>query len=83
MGNDSEKNCIENQNTYFTFNNVFFEHRAVYEIVWKNIVERGRPQMTIQCLLDTEVFKHTLRICNMYCFSTATMVARTRFIVTL
>ena len=25
----------------------FFENRAVYEIMWKNIVERGRPQMTI------------------------------------
>ena len=26
----------------------FLENRAVYEIVWKNIVERGRPQMTIR-----------------------------------
>jgi len=26
--------------------NVFF-NRAIYEIVWKNIVEPGRPQMTI------------------------------------
>ena len=25
----------------------FFENRAVYEIVWKNFVERGRPQMAI------------------------------------
>ena len=25
----------------------FFENRAVYEKMWKNIVERGRPQMTI------------------------------------
>jgi len=25
----------------------FFENRVVYEIMWKNIVERGRPQMTI------------------------------------
>jgi NADPH-dependent 7-cyano-7-deazaguanine reductase QueF-like protein len=25
----------------------FFENCAVYEIMWKNIVERGRPQMTI------------------------------------
>jgi len=29
------------------FNNFFFLNRAVYEIVWKNIVERGRTQMTI------------------------------------
>ena len=25
----------------------FFLNRAVYEIVWKNIAERGRPQMAI------------------------------------
>jgi len=43
--------CRENQNTHFMFNNLslffFFENRAVYEIMWKNIVERGRPQMII------------------------------------
>jgi hypothetical protein len=27
------------------FNNVFFESRAIYEIMWKNVVEMGRPQM--------------------------------------
>jgi len=26
---------------------LFFEHRAVYEVKWKNNVERSRPQMTI------------------------------------
>jgi hypothetical protein len=25
----------------------FFENRAVYQTMWKNIVERGRPHMTI------------------------------------
>ena len=25
----------------------YFKNRAVYEIMWKNIVERGRPQMTL------------------------------------
>ena len=29
------------------------------------------------CMLDTEGYKHTLRICSIYFFSTATMVART------
>jgi hypothetical protein len=33
-------------NTDFVFRN-FFENHAVYEIMWKNFVERGRPQMTI------------------------------------
>jgi len=27
---------------------LFFFNRAVYEIMWKNIVERGRPQMAIK-----------------------------------
>ena len=26
------------------------ENRAVYDIMWKNNVERGRPQMTIWCM---------------------------------
>jgi hypothetical protein len=30
------------------------------------------------CMLDTKAYKHTLRICNTYCFFTAKMVARTR-----
>jgi len=27
------------------YNVLFFENRAIYEIMWKNVVERGRPQM--------------------------------------
>jgi hypothetical protein len=29
------------------FNNFFFEKRAVYEIMWKNIVELDRPRLTV------------------------------------
>jgi len=29
------------------FNNFFSENRAFYEIMWKNIVQPDRPQMTI------------------------------------
>jgi hypothetical protein len=35
------------------------------------------------CMMDTYGYKHTHTICNTYGFSTATMVARTRLIVTL
>jgi len=35
------------------------------------------------CMLDTEVYECTLKIINTYCFSTATMVARTHLNVTL
>jgi hypothetical protein len=31
----------------------FFENRAVHDIMWKNIVERGRSQMTIWCVCIT------------------------------
>jgi len=44
MKNVSDKSCRENQNTHFIFNNFFFpENRVVYEIMWKNIVQPGRP----------------------------------------
>ena len=44
MRNVSDKSCRENQNTHFVFNTFFFffENHAVYEIMWKNIVERGQ-----------------------------------------
>ena len=43
-----QKSCRENQNTYFMFSNLFFfENRSIYEIMWKNIVDPGRPEVTI------------------------------------
>jgi len=45
--NISGKICRDNQSTHFVFSNFFFfENRAVYETMWKDAVERGRPQMT-------------------------------------
>jgi hypothetical protein len=48
MKNFSEK-FLEKIKALFMFNNLFFVffNRAVYEILWKNIVEPGRPQTTI------------------------------------
>jgi len=46
MKNVSDKNCRENRNKHFTFNNFFSENLALYEIMWKNNVELGRPQIT-------------------------------------
>jgi hypothetical protein len=44
-----KQSCRDNQKTYYTFifNNFVFENHAVYELIWKNTVERDRPQMTI------------------------------------
>jgi len=65
----------------------FFENRAVYEIMWKNVTERGRPQITIWRLCTAcwipKAKHYTHKFCNIHCFSTATMVARTSLNVTL
>ena len=60
------------------------ENRAVYKIMWKSIVDREKPQMTIQygaCALHAgwliQERMHTVRIFNCYWFSTANMVTRT------
>ena len=46
MRNVSDKSCKKNQNTHFVFSNFFPENRAVYEIMWENVVEQDRPQTT-------------------------------------
>ena len=47
-----------NQNIRYALNN-FFKYSAVYETIWKSIVEPGRPKMTIwstpiACLLSLQ-----------------------------
>jgi hypothetical protein len=44
--NVSEKN-IKKIETRISCLITFFDNRAVYELMWINIVERGKPQMTI------------------------------------
>jgi hypothetical protein len=46
MRNVSAKSCEESQHTQLC-SIIFFEDRAFYEIMWKNIVESGRYQITI------------------------------------
>jgi hypothetical protein len=44
----SDKSCRENQNKHFVLSKfLFLENPAVYEIMWRNTVERGRPQTTV------------------------------------
>jgi len=62
-------------------------NHAVYEIMWKNVVEWGSLQMTIwskriTCWIPKATNTHS-RMWNTSCFSTATMFAWTRLIVTL
>jgi len=46
MRNVSKKNCRRNQNKHSIFI-FFFENRAIYEIMWKNIVEPDKSHVTI------------------------------------
>jgi len=78
-----DKRCRENQNTRFAFSNFFFfDNRAVYEIMWKNIVERaGHRWQYGACALRAGYLRLQLKLYNTHCFSIATMVARTRLLV--
>jgi len=70
------------------FNILFSKNHAVYGTMWKNTVLPDTPQKTIlltriACRIPKATNTHTLTICNIYCFSTATQVARTGLNVTL
>ena len=41
----------------------FSENIALYEIMWKTMVEEDRHAL---CMLDNEGYKHTVMICNTY-----------------
>jgi len=60
--------------------------------LWDNMEKFGRARQVWEyvynashahCMLDNYGYKHTLRLCNIYCFSIAKMVTRTRHNVTL
>ena len=46
MRNVSDKSCTYIQSTHFMFNK-FSRNRAVYEIMWENMVQPYRPEMTV------------------------------------
>ena len=62
------------------------ENGAAYETAWKNLVDADRLQMTgrrmrVACWVPKAT--DTLGVCNTYCFSAATRVARMHLNVTL
>ena len=46
LRNISDQSCRVNQNKCFIFN-FFPQNRAVYEIMWKNLVQPDRPLMIV------------------------------------
>jgi hypothetical protein len=84
--NVSDKSCIGNQGTHFIFNHFFRKSCHLWDNVEKYCGAReatDENKTHAQCTLDTQGYKHTIRMCNTYCFFTAMMVARTHFRVLL
>jgi hypothetical protein len=74
-------NIIETIKTHIYVQYSFFENRGIYEIMWKNIVEPGRPQMTIwrmriRCCMSKSTNTHSEYVilnafhCNNDCTNT-------------
>jgi hypothetical protein len=80
---------VDKIKTHFVFSSFFLEKRAVYEGMWKNVLQRSRPQMTIKygaCALHAGF----LRLQNpnseyviLFALLLKKIVARTRLNVTL
>ena len=86
MRKASEK-VVENIKTHILCSITYFRKSCR---LWNNVEKYGRSRQATQdnmahahCMLDTYGYKHTHRICNTYCLSTATTVARKRLSVTL
>jgi hypothetical protein len=83
--NVSNGSCRENQNTTCTLIIIF---RKSYRL-WDNVEKFGRDRAValharLVKLYDPQTHAHArTEACNTYCFSTATVVSRTRLIVTL
>jgi hypothetical protein len=86
--NVSDKSCSENQNTRFLFNNSPNQPPTPPPRkscrLWYNVKKYCRTGQATDdnmahapCVLDTQGYRKTLRICNIYCFFSATVVTRT------
>ena len=46
----SQTKVVQKIKTHISCTITIFESRAVYEIMWNNRIEQGRPQTTIRCI---------------------------------
>jgi hypothetical protein len=98
MRNVSDGSCREKQNAHFLSNQFSSENSAVYEIMWKNMVEPDRPQTTLRrmrfaCWMaeakhtHTEArartYAHKIQYVILTAFPQQKVVTRTRLNVTL
>ena len=86
MINVSYRSRRKNQNTYLMISNFFFRKSRTFDVI-KNIVEpTGHIEKYGACTLHVGYLRlqiQILRIRNIYCFPSITMVARKRLNVTL
>ena len=78
------KKVVDEIKTHVLFSVTFVFNPAVYEIMWKNIIERDPIQMTILHMrIAWWIIKatKTLVINNNYCFSTSTVVTSTHCVI--
>ena len=83
MRNASDKSCRENRNAHYMFKIFFF---SKWCLLWDNVENFGRArQATNDNIIRRMHFVYritkasdTLKLCNTYCFSTPTVVKRTR-----
>jgi hypothetical protein len=86
MRNVSDKICREKQNSYFMISNYIRKSCCS----WDNVEKYSTAgQATVDnithahCVLDKQIYRHPHIIRNIYCYFTATIVARRHLIVTL
>jgi hypothetical protein len=70
MRNFLNESCTENQNPQFVFSTLFSENLAVYEIMWKNMVESDR-RMRFTCWITNATDTHSEYVIRF--FSTETV----------
>ena len=85
MRDVSDKSCREKQNTFCVQEFFVFvsppqkKKCAVYEMMWKNVVELDRPQITVwhMCIACwiSKATNTSFEYVILFCFSMATMVA--------
>jgi hypothetical protein len=89
MRNVTYKSCRENQNTRFVFNYFFFRKSCHFrdnvKKIWYSLTGHRWPYNTAHAvwMLHNWGYINSRRICNTYCFSTATIVTRMLLIVEL
>ena len=82
-----QTNTVQKWKQHILCLETFFFNCAIDETMWKNMDWAGQGaddnMSQAQCMLHNDGYKHTLGICNIYCFSIATTVAWTCFKVML